>query len=103
MAKPQKINCKACGKSFYRSIGRVNENVKLGQNFYCTKTCQYQTKLRKNPASAKQASVSETILAFNEAIVGATNVKNLCQFPDLEGVGKELERILGFFEIQLKC
>ncbi len=46
MAKLKKVSCINCKKSIYRSNGRINENLKLGHNFYCSRKCesQYKTK-----------------------------------------------------------
>lgn len=44
-----KVTCKDCGKAIYRSLGRINENLKLGNNFFCSKKCEskYKTKRKK--------------------------------------------------------
>ncbi len=46
MAKLKKVFCAICKKPIYRSTGRINENLKLGHNFYCSRKClsQYRTK-----------------------------------------------------------
>lgn len=47
MAKLKKILCTNCKKSMYRSRGRVNENLKLRHNFYCSRKCQSQYKSKR--------------------------------------------------------
>ena len=47
MAKLKKVFCAICKKPIYRSIGRINENLKFGHNFYCSKKCQYQHRNKK--------------------------------------------------------
>jgi len=43
----KKIFCTNCKKRIYRSIGRMNENLKLRHNFYCSKKCEFQYKSKK--------------------------------------------------------
>jgi predicted nucleic acid-binding Zn ribbon protein len=46
MAKIGKAYCKTCKKAICRPIGRINENNKLGHNFYCSKLCESQAKTK---------------------------------------------------------
>jgi hypothetical protein len=43
----RKVFCTNCKKAIYRSNGRVNENFKLGYNFYCSQKCECQYKTKK--------------------------------------------------------
>ncbi len=47
MAKLKKVFCIACKTPIYRSMGRINENLKLGHNFYCSRECEFQYKGKK--------------------------------------------------------
>lgn len=47
MAKLRKTFCTNCKRRFYRSINRINENLKLGHNFYCSRKCESQYKNKK--------------------------------------------------------
>lgn len=47
MAKLKRVFCTNCKKPIYRSVGRINENLKLGYNFYCSRECQYQYRTKK--------------------------------------------------------
>lgn len=47
MTKLKKISCTNCKKPIYRSAGRINENLKLGHNFYCSKRCESQCRSKK--------------------------------------------------------
>lgn len=47
MTTLQKISCEVCSVSLWRRRGRVNENRKLGHNFYCSRACEYKYKTRK--------------------------------------------------------
>ncbi len=38
------VNCSHCEKSFYKDNRHINENLKLGHNFYCSLLCQSQAK-----------------------------------------------------------
>lgn len=51
MVKLKKVSCKNCKKIILRRIGRFNENIKLGWNFYCSKECEY--KYRSNRTKIK--------------------------------------------------
>ncbi len=42
-----KVFCKTCKRLILRLRGRVNENKKLGHNFYCSKLCEYKSKTKK--------------------------------------------------------
>jgi hypothetical protein len=44
MAKLKRVFCKFCKTPIYRSNGRINENLKLGHNFYCSKKCLSKNK-----------------------------------------------------------
>ena len=43
----KKVYCKNCNRVIYRSIGRINENIKLEHNFYCSKKCEFKYKTKK--------------------------------------------------------
>lgn len=47
MAKLKRVFCTTCKRPIYRSIGRINENLKLGHNFYCSKKCESRYKNKK--------------------------------------------------------
>ena len=47
MAKLKRVFCANCKKPIYRSNGRINENLKLRHNFYCSRKCQYQYGTKK--------------------------------------------------------
>lgn len=47
MIKLKKVFCTVCKRPIHRSIGRINENLKLGHNFYCSRECESQYKNRK--------------------------------------------------------
>lgn len=47
MANLKRIFCTNCKKPIYRSIGRINENLKFGHNFYCSRECESQGKSKK--------------------------------------------------------
>ena len=47
MSGLQSVSCGKCGTTIYRSTHRINENVKLGHNFYCSRACEYQYKMRR--------------------------------------------------------
>lgn len=34
-----KVYCNGCNKDFFRSLGKINENKKLGSKFYCSLKC----------------------------------------------------------------
>ncbi|MDP3093867.1 MAG: hypothetical protein Q8N16_03835 [bacterium] len=53
MAKLIKIGCIQCGKSTFRSRGRMNENQKLGWKVYCSRKCEYQHKNRRQLLSCE--------------------------------------------------
>lgn len=35
------VECKNCGKSVLKSVGRYHESLKNGWNFYCSRDCRY--------------------------------------------------------------
>lgn len=41
------VDCFKCGKSFLKDKRHINENKKLGHNFYCSIQCQILTRLKK--------------------------------------------------------
>ena len=41
------IFCKSCNVPIYREKGRINENIKLGHNFYCSRKCEYKYKTKR--------------------------------------------------------
>lgn len=45
--KPKRVFCANCKKPIYRSNGRINENLKLGHNFYCSRKCEFKFKTTK--------------------------------------------------------
>jgi signal recognition particle subunit SEC65 len=47
MVKLFKVFCKKCKKPIYRIKGRINENIRLRHNFYCSKKCEYEYKTKK--------------------------------------------------------
>ncbi|TSC56880.1 MAG: hypothetical protein Greene071421_390 [Parcubacteria group bacterium Greene0714_21] len=47
MTDLKKVFCKNCKKPIYRSVGRFNENLKFGWNFYCSRKCEYQYKTQR--------------------------------------------------------
>lgn len=49
MANLKEVSCKKCGASILRSNGRINENLKFGHNFFCSRKCQalFKTKQQK--------------------------------------------------------
>lgn len=42
-----KARCYFCRKSLYRTRGHFNENLKLGHNFFCSKTCEGKFRSKK--------------------------------------------------------
>ena len=46
MATFKKVSCINCKKRFYKDKGHYNENLKLGNNFYCSRKCQYTYKMQ---------------------------------------------------------
>lgn len=47
MTKLKKVFCINCNKPIYRPSGRINENIKLGHNFYCSRKCESQYKRKR--------------------------------------------------------
>lgn len=45
---PVNLICDHCGKSFFRTSGRVNEGKKFGWKFYCSHACQGMAKKRQD-------------------------------------------------------
>lgn len=45
MPKLKKVSCTNCSSVIYRSTSHINENLKFGHNFYCSKKCfsEYRT------------------------------------------------------------
>ncbi len=41
------VTCSYCSKNFPKDNRHINENVKLGNNFYCSHKCQYSVKDKK--------------------------------------------------------
>ena len=48
-----KVSCIACRKSIYRSRGSINENLKFGHNFYCSRKCEYRYKTKAKSLSCE--------------------------------------------------
>lgn len=47
MSELKKVLCINCQKPIYRRVGWVNESLKLGHNFYCSKKCESQYKSKE--------------------------------------------------------
>lgn len=43
----REVECSHCGKKFFRPRGRINENKKLGHNFYCSQQCLVLSRYRR--------------------------------------------------------
>lgn len=39
-----RVNCSFCGKEYCKDTRHINENIKLGHNFFCSPICQYTFK-----------------------------------------------------------
>lgn len=64
-----KISCKACGTALYRNRGRVNENLKFGHNFYCSRNCEYQYKMRRKTVTCENPVCCKTFVrVFNDIL-----------------------------------
>lgn len=38
------VNCSFCGKKYFKDTRHINENLKLGYNFFCSPVCQHSFK-----------------------------------------------------------
>ena len=47
MTKLKIVFCRNCNKSICRPSNRINENIKLRHNFYCSRKCEYQHKRKR--------------------------------------------------------
>ncbi len=41
------VVCTWCGKNFLKDRRRINENIRLGHNFYCSKLCQFSARSKQ--------------------------------------------------------
>lgn len=47
------VHCSYCSKGFLKDNRYINENLKLGSNFYCSPKCQYSFKSKKKELSCE--------------------------------------------------
>lgn len=77
-----KIICATCGKTFFRSVGRVNEVKKFGWKQYCSRECQGQAKWKRitkvcaNPNCRK--AVSHKLSEFKKSKSGRIFCSRSC-------------------------
>lgn len=91
-----KITCARCSTSFYRERGRVNENLKLGHNFYCSRTCEFTHKAKRSVLVCEnQECKKEFIRVLNDILTHnycsrrcAAHVNNV-KFPKRKGVTRK--------------
>ena len=88
MASLSKVLCTVCGDSIWRDRGRVNENMKLRHNSYCSRACEslYKTKKRSlfcdNPGCRKEfLRVPNDILVRNYCSQSCAAHVNNQKFP----------------------
>ena len=103
----KKVKCKNCGKAIYRSLGRINENLKLGNNFYCSRKCEYQYKTKKKNLTCEncgkqfertphEVSLHNYCSRSCATIVNnRKNPKRKAQFRTCLGCGKQFKKSLG--------
>ena len=41
------VNCTYCGKDFLKDNRHINENIKFGHNFYCSRQCEFTFKTKQ--------------------------------------------------------
>ena len=110
MAKLKKVLCKNCKRAIYRSVGRVNENFKLGNNFYCSRKCEseYKTKRKKliceNCGKPFKRELSQ-ISAHNFCSQSCAAIANNKKFPKRKAkmracikYGRQFLRRKGYFK-----
>lgn len=56
MGNLKEVRCKNCDKAIYRSVGRINENLKLGHNFYCSRKCEYRHKTKRKKLTCENCN-----------------------------------------------
>ncbi|TSC77417.1 MAG: hypothetical protein G01um101433_612 [Parcubacteria group bacterium Gr01-1014_33] len=83
-----KVLCKACASPIYRDRGRINENIKLGHNFYCSRKCEFKYKTKRrilecdNHGCLKKFSRQPNdILAYNYCSRSCAATVNNHKFP----------------------
>ena len=60
MTKSRKITCINCKTLIFRSVAHINENLKLGRNFYCSLKCQSQYLSQKKSLPCENNNCSNT-------------------------------------------
>src|SRR5258708_2062697 len=82
------VNCTRCGKQFYKHNKHINENLKIGQKFYCSLFCQYLTKNKQvtlhcdNPKCNKEFKKQRTdVTSFNFCSRSCAVTINNTKFP----------------------
>lgn len=62
MDRLHKVYCNLCGSTIYRSTGRINENIKFGQNFYCSRRCQYKNQTKGQKLSCENIHCDKEVI-----------------------------------------
>lgn len=82
------VTCSYCSKDFLKDNRHINENVKLGNNFYCSPKCQYSFKNKQielkceNPTCVnKFKRASNAISSHNYCSRSCAVVVNNVKFP----------------------
>ncbi len=57
-----KVICNGCASVICRLVGRVNENKKLGHNFYCSRKCESVSKTTAKEFQCSNTDCTETFL-----------------------------------------
>lgn len=99
MAKTIEVSCKTCGKSLLRSKNKVNENLKLKHNFYCSNKCQFQNKKKRkiiscNHCGRKFERILSGISPYNYCSRTCSSRANNKKFPK-KGLGFRICSICG--------
>lgn len=72
MINLKKVFCKNCKKPIYRSIGRFNENLKFGWNFYCSERCKCEYKMKRRKLICENCGITF------ERIASGISLHNYC-------------------------
>ncbi len=91
------VECASCNKGLDRSVGRINENKKLGHNFYCSAACAATGRYRRKTLACENCGKKferclRDILPHNYCSSSCAATVNNQKFPK-RGCGFSICRI----------
>ena len=89
------VKCRQCNKAILKELRRVNENLKLRNNFYCSRRCQYEYQTLKKEITCENIECGKLFLRRPKAYSTHNYCSRSCaihvnnsKFPKRESIFK---------------